>query len=135
MTFSYSISETTDRDQVRGKIGDTDADTYEIDDETIDAIMALYPSVIATSVECVKRMIAKLSRKSFDRSALGLSTSRGAVLGQLRDLLEDLEIELRSSAGGMFVGGVSQSDVDTQEADTDFIQPSFSVGKNDFPGT
>lgn len=135
MTWTYSISEASARDQIRGKIGDTRSSSdYDLDDETIDAIYVLYPSVVAASVECVKRIIAKKSRK-FDRSAMGMSASQGSVLTQLRDLLTDLQREQMSGAGRIFVGGVSDSANTTQRADTDYVQPSFIVGGDDYPGT
>ncbi len=132
MTFSYDASEPADRDQVRGKIGDTVEDTRFLEDETIDAILTNYPSVLAASVEALKRIIAVESRK-FDRSALGLSASRGSVVQQLRDLLEEIKSELGGDAG-MFVGGASFSDAEALEGNADFIQPKFKVGAFDNPG-
>lgn len=134
MTFSYSIAESSDRDRVRGKIGDTVEATYQIDDETIDSILVDYPSVLAASVESLNRIIAKRSR-DFDRSSLGLSSSRGSVLSQLRELRDELKDELRSGGGGLFVGGASISANDAQAADTDFKAPDFTVGAGDYPGT
>lgn len=131
MTFTYSSSETTDRNRVRGKTGDTDTATSRqlLQDETIDAILVLYPTVLAASIECIKRIIARLAR-DYDRSAVGMSVTRSPAIQTYKDLLIDLEREA-SSGAQMFVGGVSKSNNDILAADTNYVKASFKIGRDD----
>lgn len=133
MTLTYSVAESTNRDRVRGKIGDTDSNRELLDDSTVDAILVVYPSVIAAAIECCKRIIAKLAR-DVDRSAIGMSASRSQVIQHYRDLIPMLQEEL-ATHGRMFVGGVSVTENEAQDEDTDFVQPSFKIGMGDNQGT
>ena len=132
LTWTYSESEATDRDQVRGKIGDTDTNRQLLANETIDAVLVTYATVISASIECCRRIIAKLAR-DVDRSALGMSASRSQIITHYRDLIVELKAEA-AIQGEVFVGGVSQTDVDAQIEDTDAVQPTFTVGQMDNPG-
>lgn len=131
MTWSYNISETTDTDRVRGKIGDTNTNLQRLQDETIAAVLVLYPSVVAASVECVKRIIARIATDPDSRSAAGLSSSRGQAVANLEVLLGQLRAELAGTAE-MFIGGVSDSANEALRADTNFPAPAFTVGGDDY---
>jgi len=41
----------------------------------------------------------------------------------------------KSATGGLYTGGISISDKDSRKANTDRVQPRFSRGQFDFPGT
>lgn len=129
MTLTYDPAEAADRDRVRGKIGDTDSTRELLDDDTVDAVLVLYPSVIAAALECSKRIIAKVAR-DVDRNAIGMSASRSQVVQHYKDLIAMLQSELLSE-GRMFVGGSSVASNETQTEDTTAVQPSFSVGMLD----
>jgi hypothetical protein len=138
VTFTvYSPGEATNRDKVRGKIGDTDENRQLLQDETIEAVLVTYPTIIGASIECCKRIIARLAR-DVDRSAVGMSASRSQVIQHYKDLIEQLKDEATStlgaeggSGGGIYAGGVSQAAIDTLESDTDFVKPTFRVGLHD----
>lgn len=131
MTFSYSASEATGLDQVRGLIGDTDSAAYYLENETITAILTANSDAVGpSSVECVRRILAKLA-KDVDRSHPdGISTSRTQRSQQYRDLLRELE-GLYGKGGGevtIFVGGSSKAENEAFETNPDFVQPLFRRG-------
>lgn len=130
MTFSYSVSEATERDQVRGIIGDTADAGHFLEDETITAILAANGDAVGPSaVECCRRILAKIA-KEVDRSHPdGISVSRTQKSQQYRDLLRELE-GLYGKGGSieMFVGGSSKTENEAFETNTDFVQPAFRRG-------
>jgi hypothetical protein len=129
MTLTYDAAESSDRDRVRGKIGDTDANRELLDDDTVDAVLELYPSVTSAAIECCRRIIAKLAR-DVDRGAIGTNASRSQAISNYKDLISMLQSELLTH-GRMFVGGESLASNESQSADTGAVQPSFAVGMLD----
>lgn len=132
MTWTYSESETTDRDRIRGKIGDTNTNRQLLADETIDSVLVDYPTVITAAIECCRRIIAKKAG-DVDRSAIGMSSSRSQVVTHYQDLIEQLQQELGTQAE-MYAGGASIADADTFRANTDYPTPPVTIGGMDFTG-
>lgn len=129
MTVTYDDSEASDLHKVRGIIGDTITDDAYLQDETITALLTVHGSVLATSVECCRRILARIARDT-DRNAVGFSASRSQVTQHYRDLMADLSAQLTATAT-CFVGGTSLSEEQDLESDDDFIEPSFKIGDND----
>ena len=129
MTWSYSSALSTDRDKIRLKIGDTNTNDQLLADEAIDVALLDTDDVILAAITCVKWILAKIAR-DVDRSTQGPTSSRSQKTLHYRELLEDLEKEAYASVG-CEVGGVSDSSKTTLESDTDFLQPTFSVGMDD----
>ena len=46
----------------------------------------------------------------------------------------ELETEIARRGVSPYVGGISVSDVRTQERDTDRVKPAFAIGQDDHPG-
>lgn len=131
MTFSYSASEATGLDQVRGLIGDTVDAGHFLEDETITAVLAANDAEVGVSaVECVHRILAQIAKKVDRSHPDGISTSRTQMTQHYRDLLRDLEARFGQSRGGveMFVGGSSKAENDAFAANADFVQPLFRRG-------
>ena len=131
MTFSYSTSLATDKDKVRFRIGDTDSNRELQSDEEINAVLAAKPSVLPASMECVEAILAKIAR-DIDRNAAGISSSRSQAFTHYKDLLVKLSREMLTESE-MFVGGLSKAAKRSFEADSDFVRPSFDIGKFDNP--
>ena len=135
MTFTYSLDDlTTPLAQVRRKIGDTNENDQLLQDEEIEQVIAERPgSILDQSVECVRNILAKISR-DVDRSNLGMSATRSQQYEHYVTLLEQLEAE-RASAASPFVGGVSRSRKRSLRADSDFTQAINRRGRHSIFGT
>lgn len=131
MTWSYDPSEATDLDRVRGKIGDINTLDQQLPNETLNAIIAIKADVIDAAIECLNRLIAKYAR-DIDRSAVGITSSRSQRMNHYADLRDRLERD-RLLVTEPFVGGISKSEADVIDANTDFPQPKFKMGGDDHP--
>ena len=128
MTYSYDASEATTLDVIRGRTGDTDSTDVLLANETITAILtAMSGDEGAATVECLRRIVAKLARKATQTSKIKMSSSIAAKLDFYKELLAEAK-ESNGLYSGPYVGGVLQSDVDLDLDNTDVIQPGFAVG-------
>lgn len=59
----------------------------------------------------------------------GLTTSYAGLAKALRSRA------YRKAGTGIYAGGISKTDKDTMEDDTDRVQPVFTIGQHDSPGT
>lgn len=126
-TFSYDETEPTNRDKVRGRIGDvTETDPkYWLSNESITAILTQTGNVLSAAIECCNRILAIVARR-VDRQGAGISTSRAQLTEHYRDLRDRLIVE--QAAGGLITGtagGLSNATADTYESETDFRLPYF----------
>lgn len=132
MTFTFSSTDlSTDLAKVRVRIGDTKSAAMLLTDEEINAALTASSTVLAATVACVKLILAAIAR-DVDANAGGISTSRSQKTTHYRDLLRDLEAEMRAGASP-YLGGVSKAEKTSRESNTDFALPSFSVGRDDYP--
>lgn len=137
MAATYSTSLTTSKDKVRFYIGDTDVTTgvFMLSDEEIAAVLALYSDVVDASCECLESL---LSRFAFTPSTSTLGLSIGSErYQQVKDRLKSLrsmKSQRALSAGcGITVGGRLLSERDELAADSDVVQPSFTINQHDHP--
>ena len=134
MGFTYSLEDlNTPLAQVRRMIGDTVKADVLLDDAEINQVILERPgSVLDQATECVRNILAKISR-DVDRSNLGMSATRSQKWEHYDSLLKKLITE---TAGGAkpFVGGVSKSDKETLAADDDFTQPMNERGQHSIDG-
>jgi len=132
MVFTaYNPAEALDRDKVRGLIGDTVSTSYYLDDETIAAVLTARGSVLEASIECVRRILAKIARDG-DYNAVGISASRNPVTMQFRDLLKDLTaLRGQDLDAVMFVGGKSRSANQATIDNDDNVDPVYYRGMDD----
>ena len=132
MTWSYDPAEPTDRDRVRGRVGDTQINDPLLANETIDALLASTPSIAIVALDACERIIARLAR-DVDRSAIGISTGRSAVIQHYQDLRQILRRAVASGAVEIFVGGLSTARDDARLEDDDYRGPWFRAGEDDHP--
>jgi hypothetical protein len=132
MTFTYVGTLATALDRVRFRIGDTTSDAARLTDEEIGALLSLHGgNESAAALGAVRALLGKIASQT-DRSAVGLSSSRSQYTNHLRDLLRELEREAFAAAPACLVG-VSRSETESTESDTDFRKSSFGVGEDDHP--
>lgn len=132
MAHTYDL--TTSAGKVRLLIGDTvDGGAESLTDDEIDYALELSSDVDVAAYHAAQMLYARL-RVRIDQNQKGVSANGSqkmantkAIIGMLRERIEAGQIE-------GFFGGISQAENDTHGADSDFPQPSFTVGMDDNPG-
>ena len=144
--FSYTGSPVTSERAhvVRLMIGDTDKDAQLLtDDEILLATTAQEANTFAAAA-CADFIAAKFAREvSKTMGAISISAEKKFEhYTALADRLRNAGAGDLSGGDGsgvptvtMFVGGISVDAATTIQNDSDRIQPSFSVGMDDHPGT
>jgi hypothetical protein len=132
MTWSFSEASlsTSEKDQVRLLIGDTDTNDQLISDEAI----AFYLSSRGNSVnlaaaDACDSIAAKFARQ-VDTKNGALSVSASQRSAAYRQLGADLRSQNAELCGAFFGGQSIDGKIDL-ETDTDAIQPRFARGMND----
>lgn len=138
MSFSYTLPAASDRDKVRFLIADTVEDGYRVENEEIDFCLSESGSdSFFAAALCCDALSAQYSAKG--RVSVGsltvdhaqMSTDYSNRAKQLRDLAYNRP----GTFGGPYVGGISQSDKDSNSDDPDWARTVVSVGFTDFRGT
>lgn len=97
MTFTFLPSLSTDASLVRFHIGDTNAEGYYIEDETIQYFVNNY-DVATAVIRCIQFIITQLSQPNFSQDWLTVSNEQ-ARMGY-EALLKSKAIELGVSLSG-----------------------------------
>lgn len=120
----------SNRDLVRILIQDT---TGRLSDETINYFLTSEPSVWYAAAICAETL-AGLMGGSGSLTVGDLSSVSWLSAPQLRSLAKSFRVR-GSLAAVPFAGGISQSDKNTETANTDRVSPSFTVGMHDDVGS
>ena len=127
-SFTYEAFQGADtasknRDWIRWRLGDTDADSAILDDNEIIYALSQQSSRILAAADCCRAIYANLARIS------GMQVEK-VTYAKAADYYKDLEMELRQEAARSLVrpyaGGTSVADKDSRESDTDRVKPSFT---------
>lgn len=133
MTWTYGSDPTVQLDRVRILVGDTDENDQLISDEEIGLYLtggywaAASDHLAAASV--AGAIAAKFARRADSLSAGGTSVNWGGLVDRYRTLATELAERGALEAGlsaAPFGGGISISDVDARNADTDRVAPFFN---------
>lgn len=131
MSFSYDPTLPADLDKVRLFIGDTNSADPLLQDEEITGLLAMFGSVAIASVKAANAIAAKYARFA-DQETGDIAVRYSQISKMYRDLVAELQSGLAAIGGAMpYAGGISRSDKLSQELDTDRVQPSFTVDKDD----
>lgn len=140
MTWNYTNRpETVDRDKVRFLVGDTDSCDQLVTDEEIAYAIAKFPTKLELAAAFVLRALAaKFSRKA-SMSAGGVSSSCSDIAKAFADRAKELDPnDETSGAGGLLCeisfGGITISEHEAMQDETDTVQPAFRRGQDDIPG-
>lgn len=129
MTFTYDP--TTARGRVRLLVGDTDENQpIRLEDAEVDVFLELMGSERAAAAEGADALAARYARQ-LEGGSGGLQPSRTRA-----QELRTTAARLRASVSMFAVptaGGITQSDRDTLDADTDRLRPAFRRGQLDSP--
>ena len=139
MTWSYLSSEpgSSDRSWVRLKIGDNSSADQQLQDEEIELLIVDEGSKERAAIAAARALAAKFARRS-DKVVGRLRIAMSQVADHYFDLADNLEKGLSRRSGGasgIYAGGISRSDKQSEEADTDRVDPGFERQQFDHPGT
>lgn len=134
-TYDSSILDSSTVNQVRRLVGDVIANDQQLDDNEIALSISLWPgSIWRAASECCRWIASQYSRKVDSVAPGELRTSFSAQATAYSKRADEYERNamLRSNgAAQIYAGGISRSDKQTQEADTDRVQPQFNIGMDD----
>jgi hypothetical protein len=136
MTFTYTPGSTTSATRVRLLVGDTDPNAplqERLEDEEITDLLLIFGGYRAAAAGGAEALAAK-----FARSATNKTMGQASLAWKRFDQLTALAKTLRSSvslAAVPFAGGISVSQKETLEQDTDRVTPSFQKGMLDNPSS
>jgi len=121
------------KDEVRFLIGDTDNTDQIVTDEEITYAIAQESNNTLAAIRVVRAVIGKYAKK-VDKAVGDLKISSSQMVEHYKDLLLYLEEQrLHADPPMPFAGGISISQKDTVEADSDRVEPSFTKGMHDNP--
>lgn len=131
MSWTYILPITTPKDEVRFHSGDTDASRPLVQDEEIAYVLSKQPNVTLAAAIICDSIVGKLSQNT-DASVGDVSESSSQAAEAFRKKAADLRKEAGKLALPLF-GGITHSQKDKLDQDTDLVQPSFRIGQDDHP--
>ena len=128
MAWTYSGDpSSSERDELRFIIGDTDSSDQQFSDEELDYLLTEYGSPLAAAVPAIEALIAKYSRYADQRTG-DISISYSKRVDQYNDLLDTIKEKLATADARPYCGGISISDREIDEDDDDRVAPAFDRG-------
>lgn len=137
MAFTYLGTLATPLDQTRFLIGDTDPTNPLFLDSEVTGNLTISGSPIQAAIALCTAQAMKYGRK-VTMSVDGLSVNYSDLAKQFTALAQQLRKQYSESPGVFgvpYVGGVSISDMQTQECDPDRVPSQFYIGMEDDPGS
>ena len=139
MAWNYSGNPSdSDLDQVRFLVGDTDSTDPLVLDEEIDFAISNQSTLPLAAAQVLRALATKFSRQASWKVGDVAATNVAAVAKAFKERADELDpdgITLGDAklAAPKF-GGLTYSEKDTYDSDTDAVQPMFKKGLNDIPG-
>lgn len=128
MSWSYSGNPaSSEMNQVRFLVGDTDTNDQLVTNEEINwALTEGGPYVAAAIV--ARTIAAKFARKADFEVSNDLKVSYSKQADAYNKLADNLEKKSGRVSALPYAGGISVADKETNEADTDRVEPKFKRG-------
>ncbi len=138
MTWNYSGDPAdSDRDSVRFLAGDTFTEDQLVSDEEIAYAISRFSTLELAAALVLRSLAAKFSRMVTNRVG-EVSSNCSDLAKAYSDRADELDPGGITTSSGMIVipkfGGLSISEKETLDTDTDAVQPAFTKGMNDIPG-
>ena len=135
MSFTYDLAviATSEKDQVRLLIGDTDSTDVLLRDEEINYFLTAEGSVYAAAVVACRTIAANFARQS-DFWIGTIRTNNAERSKAFSAKADELNRKRLISGSSPFAGGISIADKDTRRDDGDRVQPAFSRNTHVPPG-
>lgn len=127
MSWTYDLTQiaTNILYQVRLLIGDTDSTDEQLQDEEINYFVSVEgQSPYKVAIACTQAIIGKYSRL-VDQSAADLRLSYSERLKSYKGLLEELKMKQTTKAAVPWAGGISISNKQSFQQNSDLVQPTF----------
>lgn len=137
MAFTYSGDPaTSEKDQVRFLISDTNSTDVQLQDEEILWLLEVEPNVYYAAARAAETIAATFTQE-VTVSADGMSFSGKDLTSNYLDLADRLRAmaKFRGRMGHPYVGGISHAERDKDDADSDLIKTHFRSGGMDHPQT
>lgn len=136
MTWTFDDALTDMKDQVRILVGDTDETDQLMQDEAITFFVTLENNRLYESAADVAEAIANKLARSVQKSVGSMSLAAQQRYEHYREMAASLrdksELFLNASP---YAGGISVADKQTQEQNTDRVEPDFTKKLFDLPST
>lgn len=116
--------------QTRFLIGDILQGDQQITDAEINYAVTQYSNVTLAAASLCRHLANRLAR-SVDLVQGQLKTNYSQRSTQYFAMSKDLEQRGMASAVGMYAGGISVADVQSQQENSDRVQPEFMIGMTD----
>jgi hypothetical protein len=125
MAWTYSGNPAdSDRDRLRFETGDTDTNSQLLQDAELDFVIAQE----STWARRIARCLRSIGHKLLQQPNFALDRWREDRHEVAKSFLERArELEKTGKAAGVYAGGISTSDKDTQKDDEDYDQPFASL--------
>lgn len=132
MTWIYAGDPSAnDRDEVRFLVGDTDTTDQLVTDEEIAYAVAEEGNNLLAAAKVAKAIMAKFARL-VDKSVGDLKLSYSQRLTAYKELVDQLTDRGMVSTGAPFAGGISITDKNNREDETDRVKPTIVRGIHEF---
>ena len=128
---------TSNRDNVRFRVGDTDITDGLVSDEEIDFALTESSSVYAAAAFVCDHIAARFSREADKSVSASVGQSVTHHLSQRAAAFRALAKALRqegsaATVGAPYCGGISIADKADNEEDSDIVQPFFKRGQYEY---
>ncbi len=133
MTWTYNVSNlsTSQLFQLRLLIGDIKQTDQQFQDEELNCFLSLYPNVYGAGAMACRALATKLSREAdtVDKDLRTTLSSRATAYAK-RAAQYDMQANIRG--GGLpYAGGISVSDKEKNQLNTDRNPTQFNIGMDD----
>jgi hypothetical protein len=126
VSFTYTAQPATvTRDALRFLVQDTDKDDPLLFDEELDWLLATEGNARRAAVPACEAIVGKLARR-VTVSVDGISKSLSDMQDKYAKLLPILKRRAALGSTGVYSGGISISDRDAREENTDRVEPAFT---------
>jgi len=135
MANTYNTALTTSKDKIRLLVGDTDSADWLLSDEEINFFAGQESNVYLAAAMTAKALAAKFARL-VDHAIGDVRVNLSQRQAQFATLAKDLQTRGGGESAQIvgvapYAGGLSISDVETNNADTDRVPPLFYRGQFD----
>lgn len=122
----------SDRDAVRGLIGDTDSSAWQLLDTQIDFVLTQFPNIWLAAAHCARMIAASYGRRVQKRVG-DLEINYGQLQKNYLDLARELKATGDTIGIAPYSGGISHSDKHVVADNTDRVKPPFRTKQFDNP--
>ena len=115
----------SERDAVRFMIGDTDACDKQLSNNEIDYLLQVEGSVTQAAIVAAENLAAKYARL-VDEQVGAVRISYSQRSRRYSDIANTLKARRNTAGAAPYVGGISKSDKQIDENDSDLVRPAFT---------